>query len=225
VTLDLKNCFPNISDRDIYRVFHDRLGCRDEISGMLTRLTTYHHRLPQGAPTSTTLANLALLPLYEELDRIAAARNLSLSFWVDDIAISGYQAEAALDEVIAAIQSHGLQISCKKLKLMPRNSGPQWITGVTTNRGVSAGRVRLQSIFHEIQELETERNIPDFRIRRIYGLIQHVEQVKLHQGRRLRRMADDLLPKRGTDTKRPRTDETRQCNNAKRHRAHPSRSS
>lgn len=218
VTLDLKNCFPNISDRDVYKVFHDRLGCRAEIPGLLTRLTTFHHRLPQGAPTSTTLANLALLPLYDELDRITTARDLTMSFWVDDIAISGHGAEAALDEAIAAIQSHGFQISCKKLMLMPRNAGPQRVTGVTTNRGASAGRPRLQSIYYEIQDLSTERNIPAYRIRRIYGLINHVEQTKPHQGRRLRRLADNLLPKTGTGAKRPRTDETRPCRNAKRHR-------
>lgn len=218
VTFDLKNCFPSISDRDIYRVFEERLGYRGEIPGLLTRLTTFHHRLPQGAPTSTTLANLALVPLYEEIERVATAHNLSMSFWVDDIALSGCGAEAVVGEIIAAIQSHGLNVSCKKLILMPRNLGPQRITGVVTNRGVSAGRAKLQSIYHEIQDLSTERDIPDYRIRRVYGLVNHVEQVKPRQGRRLRRLADDLLPNVGSNAKRPRTDETRPCRNAKRHR-------
>jgi RNA-directed DNA polymerase len=221
VTLDLKSCFPNISDVDVFKVFHDRLGCRGKIPGLLTRLTTFHHRLPQGAPTSTMLANLALLPLYEALNQIAAAHNLSMSFWVDDIAISGERADAALDEVIAEIQSHGHQISCKKLLIMPRNSAPQRVTGLTVNRGVSVGHKKIQSIYHEIHELASESSIPDFRICRVYGLIQHVEQMKLPQGRRLRRLAEDLLPKRGTNAKRPRTDEIRRCRNAKRHR--PSR--
>lgn len=218
VTLDIKNCFPSISDRDVYAVFAGRLGYRSEIPGLLTRLTTFHHRLPQGAPTSTTLANLALVPLYEEIERIATARNLAMSFWVDDIALSGQGAEHAIGEVIAAIQARGLQVSAKKLVLMPRDVGPQLITEVVTNRGVSAGRAKLQAIYHEIQDLSAERNTPEHRLRRITGLINHVEQVKPHQGRRLRRLADNLLPKAGSTAKRPRTDETRTCRNAKRHR-------
>ncbi len=46
VALDLRDCFPRISDREVYRVFNEVLGCSAVISALLTKLTTFQHRLP-----------------------------------------------------------------------------------------------------------------------------------------------------------------------------------
>ena len=58
VTLDVRQCFPSITNIHIYRVWSNFLGCSPPVAAMLTRLTTFGRHLPQGAPTSPLLANL-----------------------------------------------------------------------------------------------------------------------------------------------------------------------
>jgi len=194
------------------------LGFRGEPVQLLTQLTTFHHRLPQGAPTSTTLANLVLIPIYEEIHRIAEKNGLSMSFWIDDIALSGERPQDSIEDVIAAIQPSGLSVSRKKIKIIAQEDGPQLITGVVANRGISFGTRRLQALRDEIIDLANAEEIPDYQIRSIHGKIQHVAQLKPSQATRLRRLAELRLPEVGTDGIRPRTDETQACKNAKRHR-------
>ena len=218
LTIDVRNCFPSVTNKMVFDALSRELGFRGEPLRLVTKLTTFHRRLPQGAPTSTTLANLALIPVYERIVQIAAANGLAMSFWIDDIALSGYRPQNVIDEVIGAVQAEGLSISRSKLKVVARESGPQNVTGVVANRGVSFGTRKLQSLREEIIDLANAEEIPDFRIRSINGKIQHVAHLKPSQARRLRRLADLRLPNVGLDGPSPRTDKTRDCKNAKRHR-------
>jgi hypothetical protein len=60
VTIDLQDCFPNTNHHKVYGVWARLFGCSAEIAGLLTQLTTFQRRLPQGAPTSALLENLTL---------------------------------------------------------------------------------------------------------------------------------------------------------------------
>src|SRR6185436_20457188 len=61
VRIDIQDFFSSITDRQIYSVWADKLGNSPPVASLLTTLTTYRRHLPQGAPTSTYLANLVLL--------------------------------------------------------------------------------------------------------------------------------------------------------------------
>lgn len=54
---DLKTFFSNISNSQVYRLFA-LIGASPDVARILTRLTTFKGRIPQGAPTSPMLANL-----------------------------------------------------------------------------------------------------------------------------------------------------------------------
>src|SRR6266436_110447 len=58
VTLDVRHCFPSITNAQVYRVWSEFMGCSPPVSRLLTQLTTVSRRLPQGAATSPLLANL-----------------------------------------------------------------------------------------------------------------------------------------------------------------------
>lgn len=107
VTLDLKNCFPRTTDLKVFEAYRKILKCSSEIASLLTKLTTFQKRLPQGAPTSSILANFTLLPMHDEICAIAKKFDLRCSIYVDDIAFSGVSAYEAIDEIIYAIQRHG----------------------------------------------------------------------------------------------------------------------
>jgi RNA-directed DNA polymerase len=53
VRLDLEDFFPSITNRQVYSVWSRNLDNSPPVSRLLTLLTTYRRRLPQGAPTST----------------------------------------------------------------------------------------------------------------------------------------------------------------------------
>lgn len=133
VKMDLRDCFPRIKDRMVFKVFREHLQCSEEIAKLLTRLTTYKTHLPQGAPTSTALANLSLAPMFKEMKKIASANGLLLTQWVDDFFLAGSGADRLIDVFIRIIQKHGYAVSHKKVKVMRRNK-PQEVTGIVVNK-------------------------------------------------------------------------------------------
>src|SRR5688572_25838300 len=62
IRVDVRDFYPSISDEAVYRVWR-RMGHGSKVSSILTRLTTYNHRVPQGGNTSMALANLFMEPV------------------------------------------------------------------------------------------------------------------------------------------------------------------
>lgn len=89
---DVKKFFPSISYRHVYYIFRYRLNYCEEASNILAMLTTYpsdNPHVPQGAPTSTSLAMFAIEPLCDKLANYCRANDMKFSIWVDDITVSG----------------------------------------------------------------------------------------------------------------------------------------
>jgi RNA-directed DNA polymerase len=193
-TLDLKDCFPNITPTKVNGAWITIFGCSQEIASLLTKLTTVRHRLPQGAPTSTLLANLVLLPVYMDVKRIAEDHGLDFSFFLDDIAVSGDAVtHEIIGEIINVIHAHGFAVSRKKLRIMRRGS-PQRITGVTVNKKASAGRARIAEIRHEILTTAAKQSVTLAEVARLWGKIYNVTHTCPEQGAALKRFANRVLP-------------------------------
>lgn len=128
VKMDIRDFFDSLTERHVYRVFRD-LGYGALLSFQLARICTrvrkqdpqdvrwtlgvpgYFNRrqgrLPQGAPTSPGLANLAVRPLDERLKALADARGWTYTRYADDLAFSTRDASdrtAARDLVKAVRQ-------------------------------------------------------------------------------------------------------------------------
>lgn len=74
VNMDMSDFFPSISQKQIFRIFY-YYGYTVEVSYMLARLCTYDGYLPQGAPTSPYLSNIACLKLDKRLAGLAKNMN------------------------------------------------------------------------------------------------------------------------------------------------------
>lgn len=90
---DLEQFFPNITSKQVYRTFCG-IGSTPDVARVLTRLTTFKGRLPQGPPTSPMLANLVAgyggrSCLDGRVDRLCKKHGSSYGRWIDDITISG----------------------------------------------------------------------------------------------------------------------------------------
>lgn len=127
VRIDIRDFFPSVSDRDVYRIWTDQFGFGPRVAGLLTSLTTYRGRLPQGAPTSSGLANLILLRADHEIQAEAESHGVSFTRFVDDLVFSGHDPRSLIQRAIAALQRSGFRVSHKKLTIM----GPQELQTVT----------------------------------------------------------------------------------------------
>lgn len=124
---DLKDFFPFITNKMVYNMFVS-VGFSHDVASMLTKLTTYKGHLPQGAPTSTTIANLVFMPTGLELETIAEREGLRFSTFVDDVTMSSQEDfKHIVPEIMTVITSHGFKISQGKTTY---KSGITEITGV-----------------------------------------------------------------------------------------------
>ena len=124
---DLKDFFSYITHKNVYEMFV-RVGFSHNVASLLTKLTTYKGHLPQGAPTSTTIANLAFVPTGFELQAIARREGLRFTTFVDDITMSSQRDfKHVVPEIVQTITTHGFKISQGKTTY---KSGITEITGV-----------------------------------------------------------------------------------------------
>ena len=124
---DLKDFFPSVSNKMVYAMFVEK-GFSPDVASLLTKLTTYEGHLPQGAPTSTTIANHVFAPAGQELQSIALREGLRFTTFVDDVTLSSQRDfKTVVPAIITIIEKHGFRISHGKTSY---RSGFTDITGV-----------------------------------------------------------------------------------------------
>ena len=84
VCVDLKNHFPRVSPRKVYRMFQDQQECSPVVAKILTRLTTLNGGLPQGSPTSVAISNLVTGRLSKRLKHFSKCWGSSFTQYIDD---------------------------------------------------------------------------------------------------------------------------------------------
>lgn len=140
INIDIVDFFGSIKFDRVLEIYRTYFNCDDEAAEVLTCLTTFGNFLPQGAPTSPVLANVAALELDEDLIRICQDKGNKFHYtrYVDDITISGGIALAdILEDLYAAVEKNGFTANRKKLKLS-KPSARQKVTGIVVNEKISA---------------------------------------------------------------------------------------
>ncbi|MEK6543671.1 MAG: reverse transcriptase domain-containing protein, partial [Elusimicrobiota bacterium] len=85
---DIKDCFPSIFSGRI-TLMYESLGASPLVAQWLTQLTTWKQRLPLGFSTSNDIANVIMAPMVKRLEHFCVGRGLKVSFYADNIEISG----------------------------------------------------------------------------------------------------------------------------------------
>lgn len=115
LTIDLKNFFSNISHHQVYDVFI-RNTFSPSVSSILTKLTTYHSCLPQGAPSSPVIGNLVLKDTCHELFQFAKANRITFTSFLDDLTFSSTHCfKILMPRFINIIKRNGFYPSYKKI--------------------------------------------------------------------------------------------------------------
>lgn len=218
-TIDLKDCFSNTSNKQVFDAFRKHLPCSPSIARLLTQLTTIHGRLPQGAPSSPAIANLTLFDLHDDLQRLASDNNCACTFYVDDITLSGSAADKVLIKAIQLIHSHQRLINSRKISVMRRSRDLQVVTGTQVNNGISALSEHRKKATSEIFRLSLQASRDSSEVRSLFGLIYHIRYINEAQGNRLLRLANSrgLINSPHGDTKPKKTNSV-PCTSFRRHR-------
>jgi RNA-directed DNA polymerase len=118
VAADVKDFFPSVTHRHIFHVWWKTLGCVPTIARLLTQLTSFKRHLPQGAPTSTTLANLVLHEAGAEVRRASIALGLTYTTFVDDLTFSGEKSREVLGTAAETLRKAGFRLPHRKIRIM-----------------------------------------------------------------------------------------------------------
>jgi len=187
VTMDIKSFFPSITNKQVYAVWRRVLNCSDRIAAILTKLTTFERHLPQGAPTSTTLANLVLFSLDAPIRSECSRLSVRYSTWVDDLAFSGDNAREVINVAVRALAVSGFRAPHKKQRTM----GPgtrRVLTKVLLGRFPTALPERISQLRSGIHKLKTGQiardDLPAY-LRSLEGSIAHVASIDPHKGKML----------------------------------------
>jgi RNA-directed DNA polymerase len=188
VTMDIRSFFPSITDKHVYFVWRQMLNCSTRIAEILTKLSTFERHLPQGAPTSTTLANLVLCSLDAPIRSACEQRNVRYSTWVDDLAFSGDSAREIINVAVRALNRSGFAVSHKKTKIMGAGSR-KVLTKVLMGCFPTALPERLSQLRSGIHKLRS-RQVPNGKLvaylRSLGGSINQVTSIDPRKGKRLR---------------------------------------
>lgn len=221
--LDLEDFFPSVSSARVRAIF-SAAGYSKRLAALLTGLTTTrsavdivrspfvthhaqrsrlaHRHLPQGAPTSPWLANLAAWRLDQRLSALARSLGATYTRYADDLAFSGDEDFArsisrTLPLVGAIAIEEGLVLQHRKTRVMRRGVS-QKLCGVVVNQGTHVSRrerERLEAIlFNCARHGPASQNRaanPRFR-EHLAGRIGWVAQANPRHGEQLRAIFDRI---------------------------------
>ena len=158
--------------------------------------------LPQGAPTSPTVANLAAHRLDARLAGLAASAQASYTRYADDLVFSGGESFARSigrfpTHAAAIALEEGFSVQYRKTRVM-RQGVRQLAAGVVLNEKINVSRGdydQLKAILYNcVRYGPGEQNrggVADFRAH-LGGRIAHVAQVDTERGERLIRLFERI---------------------------------
>lgn len=151
MVVDIDNFFPSVGEKQVSRIFRS-FGFPTKVANRLAGLCTFEFRLPQGAPTSPALANLAFEPTDRALEDLARSWDCVYTRYADDLAFSGdtvFRRED-MEEVAQILQQSGFSINYRKSRILG-GGARQILAGLVVNQSglpPREKRMRWRSTFH-----------------------------------------------------------------------------
>jgi len=210
--VDLRDFFPTVHYRRVRGLF-EFLGYSTDVANALAGLTTYRPVLPdgsvgwpgvlpQGAPTSPALANLACRRLDQRLAKLAEKVGATYTRYADDLTFSfAKPPEVALGRFLwwvdAICDREGfLERPDKRRVLRPKHQ--QRVCGIVVNEAIHVPRAdkkRFRAILHNCQKhgvASQAKGRPDFAAY-LAGYAAYVHMVEPERGAKLVALVEELL--------------------------------
>lgn len=143
IALDVKDFYPSISSERAKNIYQYFLKFGSEVSSLLAELTTYQNKVPQGACTSSHLANLVLHDAESSIVKYCEDSKLIYTRLLDDITISSTKSlsqqriKKIIDMISMMLNKKGLKLKREKTRISSRSNPEELmeVTGLWLNRG------------------------------------------------------------------------------------------
>lgn len=193
--VDLKDFFPSVTWIKVYAGLK-RIHIPAETAQFICDLCTvpsdachsFKDVLPQGAPTSPILSNIACIDLDRRLSGLANSFGLTYTRYADDITFSSryniYQEKGEFRELlIKIIGDEGFSLNDKKTRLMKRGAR-QEVTGLTVCEKVNIPRRWIKNFRAQIHNMKVNGFTPE-EYRSALGKASWVKNIDRSKGLRL----------------------------------------
>lgn len=171
VTLDIANFFPSVTAECIKDVWLNFFRFDNTVADILTALTTKDGYLPQGAKTSSYLANLVFWRSEHELVEHLGRSGWTYSRLVDDVTISITRkpSKAELTKVnktvIGYLQRHGYSIKRSKHEIFHQNR-PMMVNNLIVNDRTALPenkRHKIRAQVHTLNQQIAAGEVPNLK--------------------------------------------------------------
>jgi RNA-directed DNA polymerase len=173
--IDLLKFFDTITEDRVYNIFVE-MGYVKNLSRYFAKLCTTKHRkaywksfdnseteilkhlimgkpsvLPQGAPTSPLLSNLAARTMDTKIKELLSKKACKYSRYADDLCFSANDLDnlPSIRDLKKIIESEGFYINEEKIKLNRRGT-KQYVTGLTIANEVNIPKAKRKEIFKHL---------------------------------------------------------------------------
>jgi hypothetical protein len=209
VAFDIENFFPSVRPGCVKKIYKYLMNFPEAVSLLLVKLTTLNDGLPQGAPTSSYLANLVFYDTEHKLAKVFHDKGLVYSRLVDDITISSKKGISSKERSFI-YQSVYKFLADKKLKICKRkyqvtNTNVHGKKTVITGLIVEDGKVKLpkekvKEIGHRVHKLKSEAAVTttehDYHAEHatVSGLVALYKRLELKKSEDYRSILRVILP-------------------------------
>ncbi|MDX9944182.1 MAG: reverse transcriptase family protein [Azonexus sp.] len=189
---DISGFFPSTSTERVFNIWYGLFGFSQEVSQCLTQLTTRQGELPQGAITSSFLANLVFWQDEPTLQEKFAAQGLVYSRYVDDIAVSSkaFLTDQEKSEVVRQIYGmllkHGYRPKRAKHEISTSSTRME-VTKLSINAKPGLGKAvysKTRAAVHDIEQRIANGEVLSFErgpYAQAMGRVLHLE--RFHPGK------------------------------------------
>ncbi|HBO2483050.1 TPA: RNA-directed DNA polymerase [Pseudomonas aeruginosa] len=206
---DISGFFPSTSAERVFNIWHGLFGFSQDVSQCLTLLTTRQGELPQGAITSSFLANLVFWQDEPTLHARLASQGLIYSRYVDDIAVSSktfltnQEKSEVVRQIYGMLLKHGYQP--KRAKHEISTSGTRMeVTKLSINAKPGLGKAvygKTRAAVHDIEQRIANGEVLSFErgpYAQAMGRVLHLE--RFHPGKAAPLKKRLLALKEGAET-------------------------
>lgn len=178
LNVDIKDYFPSIRTVQIEPIFR-AFGYNERVASGLTSLTTYSGVLPQGAPTSPMLANLATAHIDAQFEVYSNLHGLTYTRYADDFTFSSKSRIpfSLLATIERTLNNSGFALNPRKSKFMGINQRKE-VTGlIVTDNAIRLAHDHLnghRGWFHTVAMQPLEYTTSLDRIRGHLNLLKQV---------------------------------------------------
>lgn len=197
VTEDIKNFFPSTDAEVVYSIWAGFFRFAPEVAQLLTMLSIKDGSLPQGAITSSYLANLAFWNREWRLYENFRDKGISYSRYVDDVTFSSRERlnnekiGCCIAEVYGLMASKGFKAKRSKHEIR-RGNGPMLTTKLMINARpalITRERQNIRAAVHQIEILSRNSTDPvsvRSELNQVSGRVGRLSQLHPTEGATLR---------------------------------------